>query len=391
VTIRTTLCTILLATGLAASSAPAGARPPDRDVQPTAPTPTTATVTPDQLGPGAVIATVAHGDFTDPSASGLRRSLEVISPDGVRHRVYDVRVRRDRAGWQVGDFRLADWRPEMHTALLRVSSGAEVEKAVSYDVVTGETHEVVLQSNTNTVGLSPDGTGVLLTTFARKSRPGRVVRHTWAGTTSGIPADADGVALASVDGRLLITRNDDGWALTDHVARTSTTMPTRGSCTPLRWMDADAVMASCRIRQGSQLRRMGLDGTSSALGVRHSEKQRRSGVPIFDDDDVRVVQGRRWYESYGGCGGGMLTTQTSRGKVRLVRLPGRAGALNLLGARGDSLFVALQEEECGSRASRAVLALVDPVTRRVSVLTRLGRGQSWSDTLPADEVRSWVG
>ena len=57
----------------------------------------------------------------------------------------------------------------------------------------------------------------------------------------------------------------------------------------------------------------------------------------MSDDDVRSVRGGSWYESYGGCGGGVLTRQTRSGVARMVRVPGREGALALLGTRGDDL------------------------------------------------------
>ncbi len=140
------------------------------------------------------------------------------------------------------------------------------------------------------------------------------------------------------------------WWVIDPVARTSTSVDTPGDCRPQRWADADSVVATCSRRMASQLRLVHLDGTSSPLGIRHTERTRRLGAPIFNDEDVRTVRGTSWFESYGGCGGGVLTRQTPAGTARLVRVPGRDGALTLVGTRGDDLLVALQRTECGSSA-----------------------------------------
>lgn len=379
--------------GLTLLTSPAGAHLPDRDARATLPVPTTATVTAAQLGPDSVLAVVSHGNFEKLRAEGLERSLEVITPDGVRHPVYTVAVEESRRGWYHGDFTLADWRPELHTALLRVSLGAQGDKAVAYDVVRGVTHEVVLPEQASTIGLAPDGGGVLLTTYPTRSRSGRVVRQAWDGTTSGITGRSDGAAIASPDGTLLVTNEGaaERWWIVDPVARTSTSVDTPGDCRPHRWFDDGSLVATCSTgRVGSQLRRVALDGSWSPLGIRHTDRTRRLGAPIFNDEDVRSVRGTRWFESYGGCGGGVLTRQNRAGGARVVPVPGRVGALTLVGTRGDDLLVAIQRTECGSWPDRAVLSTFDPVGRTETVLTRLGRTESWREVVPAAEVRAWI-
>ena len=155
------------------------------------PVPTTATVTADQLGADSTIAVVTKGYF-EKGATGVGRSLEVITADGVRHPVWSVTLRETPAGWYPGDFTLSDWRPEMHTALLRVSLGGQGDKAVSYDVTTGATHEVKLPREVSTVSLNPDGTGVLVTTYPSAKRAGRVATLSWEGVKTLLPARAQG-------------------------------------------------------------------------------------------------------------------------------------------------------------------------------------------------------
>ncbi|WP_374456254.1 hypothetical protein [Nocardioides sp.] len=354
------------------------------------PVPTTATVTADQLGPDSVVAVVTHGDIEQRNAAGLARSLEVITPDGVRHPVYSVDLEEGPPDVYPGDFLIADWRPELHTALLRVMHGTERDTLVSYDVTTGAVHEVTAPRRGAFFALDPDGSGVLMATYPAGRRPGRVAALDWDGTRTWLPARAEGPAITSADGRTLVTVAGRRWWVTDLVAGTSTTIDTRGSCTPRRWYDADSVVASCGTARWSQLRRVDLAGTSSRLGVRHTERTRASGPAVFDDGDVRVAQGRSWYESFGGCGGGFLTRQTAAGKVRLVRVPDSTGALSLLGTRDDRLVLAHQKDDCASTRTRATLALFDPVTKAETVLTRLGRKEAWREALAATEVRAWI-
>ena len=376
--------------GLALLAPSAGAHLPDRDARATLPVPTTATVTSAQLGPDSVLAVVSHGRFEKVGAEGLERSLEVITPDGGRHPVWTVAV-EERRGWFPGDFLLSDWRPELHTALLRVSLGADGDMLVSYDVTTGARHQVPAPRRASTVALRPDGAGVLFTTYTTASHRGRVGMLGWDGTKAWLPATGDGPAITSIDGRRLVTSDRKSWWVTDLAARTSERVDTASYCTPRRWADADSVVAICSsVRTGSQLRLVDLDGTSRPLGIRHGMRPPRTGPPILSDGDVRTVQGRDYYESYGGCGGAVLTRQTRSGAIRLVRVPGDEGVLSLVGTRGDALLIAHVDDDCGSPGARSVLSLFDPVSRDETHLTVLPRSESWREVLLASEVRSWI-
>lgn len=364
----------------------------DRAQQAALPVPTTATVTADQLGPDSTVAVITHGDFVHRSNDELGRSLEVISADGVRHPVYSVELRESRGGWYRGDFLIADWRPELRTALLRVSLGADGDKLVSYDVTTGVMREVASPRRASTVALDPDGSGVLMTTYPSEYRSGRVATLSWAGVKTWLPARSDGAAITSIDGRTLVSNegSERQWWVTDLETRTSTSIDTPGECQPVRWADPDSVIASCSNRRGSQLRRVDLDGRSTRLGIRHTQRTRSTGPAVFSDGDVRVVRDRSWFESYSGCGGAFLTRQTPAGKVRRVRVPGLEGVLSLVGARGDDLVITHEVGDCDPARTRAVMTLFDPVTKDESVLTRLSRDEQWREVVPAAEVRSWI-
>ena len=387
-TVRCSLLAALLAVGLAAW--PAGAGVPDDEARTTLPVPATATVTADQLGADSVLAVVSHGSFDKLGARGLARSLEVITGDGVRHPVYRVDLAETPAGWHPGDFTLADWRPELHTVLLRVSLGKDGDTLVSYDLTTGALQEMPAPRRASTVALAPDGSGVLLTTYATRRHGGLVGLRKWGGAKIWLPGRGDGSAITSADGGTIVTRDDRQWWVTDLADRTSTAVATRGYCTPHRWADADSVVASCGNRRGSQLRLIDLDGTSVPLGIRHTMERPRTGPLVLDDADVRTVQGRDYYESYAGCGGAFLTRQTPAGAVRSVTVPGGPGPLSLVGTRADQLLIAHLDDDCTSSRGRSVLSLFDPVTEVETHLTVLKRSESWREVIAAAEVRSWI-
>lgn len=389
-TVRTVLTAALLAALTSSPTGAATARPAPGEARAPLPVPTTATVTADQLGAGSVLAVVTRGRLDRVSTQGLGRSLEVVTPDGVRHPVYRIASSEDRDGFVPGDFSLVDWRPDLHAALLRVSLGVDGEKVVSYDVTTGTTREVVLPRRASTVALDPDGSGVLLATYDSGRRPGRVGTLGWDGTRHWLPAQNDGTPITSPDGRTLVTPHGEQWWVTDLTTRTSTAVDVPGVCAPQRWA-GDAVVATCNGRLSSQLRLVRLDGTSTRLGVRHSERTRRDGPQVFDDADVRSVQGRSYYESYGGCGGGFLTRQHASGRVRVVRVPGwEHSTVRLLGTSGDRLLVARTNDDCDTTYPRGSLSLLDPVTREVTDLTVLGRREAWRELVPTSEVHAWL-
>lgn len=381
------LTTLLVAAVLLASTtSPATAREADRRLD--TPQPTTATVAADQLGPDWNLAVVTRGNFERLRARGLGRSLELIAPDGTRHPVYSVDIAEDDRGWFAGDFTLADWRPESHTALLRLAR-RQGDRAVAYDVTTGTQRTVTLPQRAATVGLMPDGSGALITTFPSERRAGRVAVLTWDGVKTFLPARSDSLSLTSTDGRTLVTSESDKhrmWVV-DLTTRTSRRIDTRQGCTPRRWWDATSVVATCINRWGSRLMRIGLDGPREPLAIRHRTTGNYHGQ-VWDDTDVRTVQGRDWFQSNGPCGGNFLTRQTSAGKVRLVDVPGAVAAVSLVGTRGDDLVIA-HTQTCESRGPRGVLSLFDPVTREESVLLRLGRRERWREVRPAAEVAAW--
>ena len=376
--------------GLTLLAAPADARLADRDTPTTMPAPTTATVTADQLGADSVVAVVSRGRSGAVDAPVVAQSLEVITPDGARHAVYSVAIETSPRGYRKGWFALNDWRPDLHTALLRVSLGRDGDKLVSYDLTTGALREVPAPPRAATVALVPDGSGVLFTTYPSSRGPGRVGTLGWDGVRTWLQAKADGAGITSADGRTLVTTDAEQWWVTDLAAGTSTPFATRGYCSPRRWADADSVVASCNERRGSQLRLVDLDGTSAPLGIRHTMRPAPTGLPVMSDGDVRTVQGREYYESYGGCGGGFLTRQTAAGAVKLVRVPGDQGALSLIGTRGDELVLSHVDDDCGNPGARSVLSLFDPVSKDETRLTVLRRTESWDEVVAAAEVRAWI-
>ena len=335
-----------------------------------------------------MVAVVRTGDFEDPEATGLRRSLEIITYDGARHPVYSVAL-EDESGYYPGDFVLLDWRPEMRTALLRVARGGPVpDLAVSYDVTTGATRKVVLPRRAISVALDPSGAGLLMTAYAHGPL-GRIAALGWDGGRTALPGSAGSSAITSVDGRTLVSPAGDRrrWWVIDLQTRDGTSFGTPGSCAPIRWLDDDSVLASCYRRDGNQLTSIDLDGTSTPVGNRHRIDHGRGTV--FTDGDVREVGGRSWFQAFSGCGTGVLTEQSLSGEVRFVTVPVLAGLLAVVDTRGDRLVVAGGSDVCTGARAAEVIELFDPVTGAESVLTRLGEGEAWTQVVAATEVRAW--
>lgn len=383
------LTTALVATAvLVAATATAPPAPAQEGRTAATARPVTGTVAAARLGPGWTLAVVNRGNFERLHAKGLGRSLELIDPDGVRHPLWSEDVVEDRRGWFAGDFLLADWRPESHTALLRFPRPRGGDRVVAYDVVTGERRSVRLPQRASAVGLHPDGTGVIMAMFPGPRRAGRVATLTWGGAREGLPARSDLPAITSQDGRTLVTVESAKhrmWVV-DLVTRTSRRVDLGQGCVPRRWWDDTTLVATCLNDRGSRLMRVGLDGTRSPLGIRHVTRGDHHGQ-VWDDSDVRTVRGRDWFQSNGPCGGSFLTRQTPAGKVRLVEVPGAEG-VSLVGTRGDDLVIA-HTSTCESAGPRGVLSLFDPVTGEESRLLRLDRREHWHEARAAGEVTSW--
>ena len=345
----------------------------------------TATVTPAQLGPGSTIAVVTNVRERGAPGRGLATSLEVITPDGVRHPVWTSVLTEDD-GHLAGDFDLADWRPELRTALLRVQRGSqEPDRVVSYDLTTGVAHEVVLPKRAISAALDPDGTGVLLTLYGRGPRS-RTVARTWGGERTRLPGTG-GYPMTSVDGRTLVSPAGDrpGWAVVDLQHGTSTELDQPGFCSPIRWIDDDSVLASCYAGGGNQLRAVHLGGGSSVLGPFHPIDD-AGKVDVTSDGDVVRAHGSRWLLAWSRAGG-VLEQQAGRGEVS--RVPGTTGLWHLRRAQGGRLWLARSDNLLEAARSRGVLELFDPATGTSEVLVRLDRGQAWRSVIGATEVRHW--
>ena len=189
--------------GLTLAAAPAGAGLPDRDERTTLPVADDSTGDAPPSSGRTPSSPWSRADGSTAPRRGLARSLEVITADGVRHPVYCVDLVETAAGWYPGDFAIVDWRPELHTALLRVSLGAGRRQA---GVVRRDDRRACARwrrhARASTVALAP----------GRLGRPDDDLpqRHGaraasaavgWDGVTDVAPARGDGAAITSADGR----------------------------------------------------------------------------------------------------------------------------------------------------------------------------------------------
>jgi len=371
------------------AAAPAAAKPGGD------PAPTTATVPVEVMGPDTVVGVVRRGSFEPTDRKRPRRTLVVVEADGTRHDVYSVRARFDNQYWIRGDFTLVDWQPATYTALLRVYGANGRSTAVSYNVTTGESHSLRLRGSDASLGLSPDGTGVVVSAYPSGARRGgEMSTVSWAGDRARLAGRSDFPSLGSPDGTLLVSSEStrERWWVADIATRTATSFDTGQSCIPQRWYDATSVVATCFNRWGSQLKRIGPDGSREPLGMRHRTGKRDYHGKVWDDTDVRTVQGVDWYESNGPCGGSFVSDQRS-GKAKVVKMPSAKAGISLLGVRDDRLLVA-HTDDCGDEGVtrswlHGKLSLFDPVTREEDVLLRLRRGERWDRVQSASEYHSW--
>lgn len=387
---RAGLAMVLAAASLAACSADPGAPVTslvEADVA-SLPVTVTATVTEAQLGARSVVAVVTSYRERSAPEAGLTTSLEVITPDGGRHPVWSVE-HTEEGGHRAGDFALSDWRPDLHTALLRVQRGGPVpDLVVSYDVTTGETHEVVLPRKAVGAGLQPDGTGVLMTLYATgpQSRP---VARDWDGSTTRLHGAASSVSIVSPDGRRVVSPAGvplGRWWVVDLTANRARSVDVPGTCSQIRWLDDDHILSSCYARGGNQLVAVGLDGSSRRVGPFHPIDN-AGRVGVTGDGDLRVVGGRRWFLTWGGRAPGVLTEQEASGRIR--RVPGTAGLTYLARAGRGRLLLARGDSSYDRPSINAVLEVLDPATGARDVRVALERRESWSAVVGATEVRPW--
>ena len=347
----------------------------------------TATVSPAQLGPGSTIAVVVNVREQDEMPTNPTTSLEVITPDGVRHPVWTTALTPDD-GHLLGDFELADWRPDLHTALIRVQRGSQVpDRVVSFDLTTGVTHDVVLPERAISVALDPDGTGILMTLYGTGPLS-RTVSQTWDGRRTRLPGTG-GYPMTSADGRTLVSPAGDrpAWSIVDLEDRTATELTPPGSCSPIRWLDDDSVLTSCYARGGNQLRAVHLGGGSTVLGPFHPIDD-AGRVDVTADGDVVRAHGSRWLLAWSRAGG-VLEEQTRPGPAFVTRVPGTTGLWHLRRAPGGRLVLARSDNLLEAARTRGVLELFDPATGMREVLLRLDRGQAWRSVIGATEVRHW--
>ncbi len=385
-----TLLMVLAASSLAActpapasTAEPAAARTPTRADEPV---PVTATVTEAQLGRGSTIAVIGNvWEQADPPANPTT-SLEVITRDGVRHPVWSSPLTVDD-GYVAGDFVLADWRPELHTALVTVTrDGRAYDTVVSYDLTTGETHELGLPRRAISAALDPDGAGILMALYG-KGAAGRLVAESWDGERTRLPGSTGGAPMTSPDGRTLVSPAGDrpDWWIVDLERQRATELTPPGSCDPIRWLDEASVLTSCYADGGNTLRAVHLDGGSTVLGPFHRIDD-AGRVDVTQDGDLVRAGGSSWRQAWARRGG-VLTQQVGSGPV--ARVPGTAGLWHLGRAGGGRLLLARSGNLLESPRTRGVLEVFDTATGTRDVLLSLERGEAWRSVIDATEVRAW--
>lgn len=336
----------------------------------------------DEVGDGWVLSTVLRGPGGDKPARA--RSLELISPDGVRYRLHATRRQPLKNHVDPSNFTLISWDPESRVALLKRYLSLRRTQAIRLDLRSGARQTLVLPRREMATGLRPDGAGVLTQTLG-----GKVLSIGWDGTRTLVGrAGTSWGPITTPDGTAVVVADVDHLAVLSLDGSATREIATPGECRPLRWYDDTQLLASCYDRRGSQLVTLALDGTiTPRASVRATSRPDFDGIS-WDDTDVRVVGGRSYYESNGPCGGSFITRENAAGDARLVRVPGSKGGISLVDTRDDHLVIA-HTATCDAGAPRAVLSLFDPVSKDEDVLVTLGRRELWGHVLAWDEPRPW--
>ncbi|MEO5663781.1 MAG: hypothetical protein ABIR39_10900 [Nocardioides sp.] len=341
-----------------------------------------ATVPWDEVGDGWVLTTIIRGAGGESPARA--RSLELVSPAGVRYSLYATRKLPQKKHVDPSNFTLIGWDPDTRVALLKRYVSVYRSQAIRVDLRSGASQTLALPKRESATGLRPDGAGVLSQTIG-----GKILSIAWDGarTTLGTAATSWG-PITTPDGTAAVLPDVDHLTVLPLDGSAAREITTPGECRPLRWYDDTQLLASCHLRKGSQLVTVGLDGTITPRANLRATGRRDFHGPSWDDSDVRVVGGRAYYEGNGPCGGSFITKENAAGNAKVVRVPGSTSGISLVDARDDRLVIA-HTASCDAGPPRAVLSLFDPVSKVEDVLLTLGKREHWGHVLAWDEPRPW--
>jgi len=365
---KSLLAAAIALAALVATPGPAVTAGPDRS-------PGSTRVTPSD---GWYLTAVEQGRPTREGIRAKRLRLELVSPDGDRTEVLDVR--------QHG-YRLADWSPDGATALLLADYPRPV--ALRVDVATGATTRLLLPRRVYTAVLAPDGSGVLGLTYEGE-RTGRspVVRVGWDGSTAVVDEDVDAGFLPTPDGSGLLTH---GARWNQRVLRVLSTadgtvvsrIPTPRPCSPVRWWDDHRALVSCVAARGATT--LGL--ADVAAGTYRPLTRRVRPQPMdLGHLDARRAGGRLYVQLAGPCGFVYLGRQHADGRITRVRVPHAVGNVLLVDAQGGRLTLE-HAISCDGAAPRSALTSFDPATGTERRLVVLPRDEAFAAVLPYGERR----
>ena len=156
--------------------------------------------------------------------------------------------------------------------------------------------------------LDPDGSGVLVTTWKRRSIDTLVLdRISWAGTRTRLRDGVNGSVTAGRDGTV-ITGSGKGrrqYVLSTADGSVVGTIRSQGYCNPVRWWDAGRLLEWCGNR-GDLFLVDPAAGTSTPLTSEH-------GRGDYGHLDGRTAGGRLYVQVAGACGYTFVGRQTNRG------------------------------------------------------------------------------
>jgi TolB protein len=325
------------------------------------------------VGAGWVLATYSAGTRSKPAPT----TLYLISPAGAKYPLFT---------WPASATptpALEAWAGDKTRALLQLYARDGSPAGYGELNLTTGTMTRVAFGNAATTPLGytlPDGQQILAVTQSDPNSDSVIARYTRAGAlvqTLVTVHDAFGASY-SPDGAALAVPAPDGLLLVSNSGGKPRKLPIpgaaqQGSCQPVRWWNADTILASC-----GRLWLVPASGASpSAL------TPARGAKPAFDFGDIDAWQlpSGLYLQSLGACGTLELNKQASGGAVSRVTVPGMTASPVVVAASATQLLI----KQLGCEGHGGQLAWYNPATGAELWLFKTGAGPS---VIPYNDQRN---
>lgn len=342
-----------------------------------------------QVGPGWLLATSGSG------AQNAATTLYLVDPAGGRYPITTF----PSSSAQPPD--LVDWSGDGSHALLSTGDAT----AVLVELRTGK--QTMITVNGHPRFTRPDGNAVLVSSGGEGSGPATLKRVDLAGNQQlGYPTDKLGSAfngryLPTPDGTQLVLGTGNGLALVGNDGAVGRRLPSPlpgAGCSPVRWWNPTAVLASCTAHPAdpyttsavpTQLWQVPLNGgpPTALTAVNPSDGSDPLWGGDFGDSNAWQLPSGTYLQSSRSCGPRFLSRLTPDKHTTAVTVPGLdgrpAGGAAVVGVDGAHLdLLAVTAPGCDGRGRKSLLLRYDPAADVSTVL--LGPAVNGGNVLSAE-------